>query len=373
MIQFKVKRPHFDIKFLIIFLVLFIKYTGVWGIFIGPIKTFLMIIPITLSLLVLFYRKNLRIKQYPFFFFLIVAIVVTFLTKEVDIILALLLAVIYINDNKDYDNFIKNYVMSAIFFYFLTLILGKIGFVSGNNTVRLISGELIQRNSLGFEHVNAVFKNFLPIFFGVYILALGKSKKKKYVYIFIITVISIILYYYSNSRNGFLTICFFLLFEFLVSRCQSNRINIAIKNITPYMFLIFTIISYIIALTIGNNLGPLSLALSGRPTLWNTLIHNTMFPSLFGLHNQGVDNTYFWLLYYYGIIIYLIYLVTYYFGVKIISQNKKFIGPLIFMGLYSLFENMDILNYNFFIVLEIMEIIRYRNVINHVEQGNKIS
>ena len=83
--------------------------------------------------------------------------------------------------------------------------------------------------------------------------------------------------------------------------------------------------------------------------------------TLFG-NESNVDNTYFWLLYHKGLIVYMLYLLIYMKSVEKLSLNRIFVLPILLFGVYSMFENLDVYNYNFLFVIELITILNKNKV-----------
>lgn len=252
--------------------------------------------------------------------------------------------------DMDNDEFIKYFFYASLVMFILTIILNIFGILPSYN-INKYDGEIIyKRYSLGFGHVNSVFLYYLPILFGFYHIFV-KDKKSKLIHFIIQFVIIYILYKVTLCRTGFLISILFLSYTLFNNKCYCN------KHI-KYTFLFFTIISLLVAVIYGfNQSNFVNSLLSNRAYLVNYYIKNNLIINLFGNRFDLVytlDNLYAFILVKYGIIIYIIYMFIYFYSIKKIEDNDRYLIYIFFFLLYGLSEgNMCT---NFMLILQLKEL-----------------
>ena len=257
----------------IVFIAILFKYLSIWNFFDGISKYIIIIFTCIISIIVVLrksFNKNELIKIVLLF---CCSAIVTFISNEIDFMISLLIALLFCKKEGGDFKLVKYFTISSVSCYIITLVFGTLGIVKSSNAVRLINGNIITRNSLGFEHVNAVFKNLLPIALGIVILVSNKKHKEKVIIMTIILLISYFLYIFTNCRTGFLMIAVLWIYILLENRLKS----ISKTTKTKYFFLIFTIITFFISFIFGKNENNImNLLLSNRPYIW--LYDIKMFP-----------------------------------------------------------------------------------------------
>lgn len=369
MIGFHFSRNHI-LEIMIVFLAILFKYISIWNILSGSLKYLVIIFAIGIAILILSDKKYTKKQMMIIFIFFCLSCIITYSSKEIDFIISLLLAIVFSKkDNGDYK-FVKYFVLSSCICYILTVLFNFLGIVEGTSAIRNVDGIIVLRNSLGFEHVNAVFKNFLPIALGIYLLCKVQQEKKILKLVIIIEITAFILFSYTNCRTGFMVILLLIPYTLFEGKLKKM---ITLRYL-KYLFAIFTIASFLIAHFFGNPFGEINLMLSNRPFLWNNIVHllkisifnNPMF------QDYVLDNMYLWLLYNYGLVTYLTYLVIFYLGTKKMSKNKNFFIIILLFSIYALFENLNVYNYNFLLVLQMMYLLANDNKMYWLKNSYKI-
>lgn len=341
----------------ILFALLF-KYWSIWGLADDSIKYIFFIASIFLSVINIIVKKFSKREIRKIVILLVISIIICYSTGEIDFIYSLLLAIIFVKEENGDYLFIKYFVIFAICLFLLTITMWKIGVINSFESVRLVNGVLTRRNSLGFEHVNAVFKNFFPICLGAYMLSYDEDKKKRIALYVIMIVTGFLLYKATDSRTGFYAILMIAPLDYMISKVEKHHK----LGITKYFFLIFSIISVIIAFVFGKSNNSINELLSDRPILYYQVLTQSKV-SLFSDANKGiVDNTYIWLLYHRGLIVYITYLTIYIKSTKKLINNKMFVLPLQLFCMYATLENLDVYNYNFLLIIQLMIIIKSNKV-----------
>lgn len=343
---------------LIIFCALIFKYWSIWGLFNDNIKYVFFVISILLSIFnIVLHTYNKKELRNIFLFFLL-SVIICYSTNEIDFIYSFILAIVFMKEDKGDYLFIKYFVISAVVLFSITIILGKLGIISTFTGLRRVNGVVIERNSLGFEHVNAVFKNFFPICLGGYILCYSKSDRKKAILYLLMSIIGFILYKATNCRTGYYVILLIIPLDILMNRVL-KKFDF---KISIYYFIIFTIISIIVSFVYGKSNNAINVLLSDRPIFNYRLLTESQI-TIFGDLNKGiVDNTYLWLIYHSGFIVFISYLLIYMFSVKKMFRNRVFLLPLFLFCLYSMLEHLDFYNYNFLLILELMSLMKNNNI-----------
>lgn len=267
-----------------------------------------------------------------------------YISGEIDILIYLVLALLYLSFDDVYG-LIKDYTRISLFFFITTIILSYLHIVDSHDAVRMVDGVLINRSSLGFTNVNHVFSFFISIVLGIYIINEYKSKIKV---ASIILIASTLLYMVTNCRTGFfsvLVLVVLMFFEDFVFE-KGNRIGYV-------LFILFTILSFAIGILWGSTpYNAVNEMLTNRPFAWFT--HISSFPlSILGNPTAKVDNTYLWLIYRHGLIIYLFYLFMSIRSQRFFRNNKRLFISFVIISMYGIFENL--LNYAFNVVF-IMQI-----------------
>lgn len=343
---------------LIVGCALLFKYWSIWGLINDSFKYIFFGLSIIFSIMNIMIKKFSRKEWIKILLFLFLSMIICYSTGEIDFIYSFLLAIIFMKEkNGDYI-FVKYYTVSALCLFIITIIFGKLGITDTFRTVRLVNGVLTQRNSLGFEHVNAVFKNFFPICLGFYMLFFNKEKKQKIFLYIIMIVTGYLLYKQTNSRTGYYAILMIVPLDYVFHKIK-NKYSF---GITKYFFLIFTVFTIVITFVYGTTHNSINTLLSDRPILYYKVLTQSNI-TLLGDMNKGiVDNTYIWLMYNKGLIVYVTYLCVYMIASKKLLKNKIFVLPFLLFCMYSTLENLDVYNYNFLMIIELMVIMKNSNV-----------
>ncbi|HIT71553.1 MAG TPA: hypothetical protein IAD08_06525 [Candidatus Scatovivens faecipullorum] len=344
---------------IIIFLCIVFKYFISYTITKRFLYIFLTIIML-LVLIDLYYKKFTKREFLTIILFFICSLYFVLIYEDVNFLISVCLGVLFFENDK--KKFVKVFTIASVFMFLTTIVLSKIGFLESHNMIRYTETGTKIRYSFGFTHPNEVFLFFLPIALGLYYLY---DSKKVY---FLIIFSSLILYIYSDSRTGIISIILLFIFNFFIKnkRC---RVQDKIIKLMPYMMFIFTIFSIIVTIRYGtDSKGMISRFLSGRPYYWNYYINNDLLFSLFGknkIEGYFLDNYYLYILVELGMISYIIYSSIYYIYYKKIGNNlsrKELIIALVFFT-YGICEvNVIIGSINFLFAMQIAYIIKDKKI-----------
>lgn len=335
--------------FIIMSLILF-KYLINYGIQIKLLYIYLMIICI-LTLLNI-YDKKFTIQEFnKIIIFFIISLYFIIVHRDVNFFISFLLAIVCIRrKNKE---FVKVFFISSIILYLSTIILSKVGILHSKEMIRIVNGVTNKRSSLGFTHPNEVFLYFMPIALSGYYL----YSNKKFFYIILLCT-STALYKVSYSRTGYIVI-FIIIFLNLIKKILNKY---KFEKILPYIMVILTITSIIIAILYGENFdNNISNMLSGRPYYWKYYIDNGHMFSIVGKNispDYFLDNFFLFLLVELGIIGYLIYLVIYYKSLRNLKRDTNLLLVILVFYIYGLSEtNVIIGSIQFAFAIQIKSII----------------
>lgn len=273
-----------------------------------------------------------------------------FFTMVTLLLLSLLIFIVYREDNlfiyyvtalaflKGKDNIIiKKFLIISLCLFSLILVSGKLSIINVIEGGRYIDGETIVRNSLGFGNINSAFVYYLGIIFGLYYFLHNHKFKLLLLYV-PTTLMALYMYRETDCRTGFYI---YLLFV-VVSLIYNKKLNNYFKRIVPYLFVFFTIFSFLLAIIYGTTMSnEVNSLLSGRPYFSYYYIKNFKFISLVGTGVVGhyvLDNYYLSLLVKSGIVGYITYLYVFTKSSKIISDNYAYSLVILFTLIYGILE-----------------------------------
>lgn len=295
----------------------------------------LIIILLLLTILNILKLKLPRDKFFKMITLLLLSLLIFIVYREDNLFIYYAIALAFLKD-KD-DLIIKKFLTISIAWFCIILIAGKLSIINVVEGGRYIDGETIMRNSLGFGNINSVFIYYLGIIFGLYYF-LGNQKFKLFLMYIPTTLIVLYLYKETNCRTGFYIYLFFI----ITSLIYSKKINSYFKIIVPYLFLTFTIVSFLIAIIYGTTMGnEVNLLLSGRPYFSYYYIKNFKFISLLGTgitSHYILDNYYLSLLVKSGIVGYITYFYIFNKGTKLINNNFIYSLIIIVTLIYGILE-----------------------------------
>ena len=338
------KKNRNVIGFVVVFIAILYKYLSFYELQSETITKAILFVAILLNVVIIIKRK-FTYKQ--LFMILMPFLVITLISRSLDFVVTLLIAMLFSKDNI--RDFFKVFFIATLSCYLLTIFLYFIGVLDNHAIRRITEDEIIVRNSLGFSHVNGVFKNLIPIILSGYFLVKKENIKKYNLFVFII---STILFIVSNSRTGYICVIIYLL---LTSFKDIMDIKI-IRNSIKYMFIICTIITVLISNYAGKSEdNPINELLSDRPIIWNYYINNVKITDLitYTPTRIHIDNTYLIYILNYGIIAYAIIFLIKYFAIKKI-EDKRILLIILILSIYGIFEDGVSYGIDFTIMIQLI-------------------
>ena len=152
------KKNRNVIGFIVVFIAILYKYLSFYELQSETITKAILFVAILLNIVIIIKRK-FTYKQ--LFMILMPFLVITLISRSLDFVVTLLIAMLFSKDNI--RDFFKMFFIATLSCYLLTIFLYFIGVLDNHAIRRITEDEIIVRNSLGFSHVNGVFKNLIPI------------------------------------------------------------------------------------------------------------------------------------------------------------------------------------------------------------------
>ncbi len=250
-------------------------------------------------------------------------------------------------DEKDDKKIISLFTIISIISFISIILAGEMGLVD----VVYSDRDGIFRKSLGFGHVNTPFIYYIGIIFGLYYLFGDKKMKLTLIYI-ITTIIAIYIFIETNSRTGLYLYSAFI----IISLFYNKKINKYISKIAPFSFILFLIISILIALVYGNDYNnEINLLLSSRPSFSAYYIKNFLWFNLLGnniVSHYVLDNFYLATIVKIGFIGFITYAYIFIKGSILYKKDDKIILIIIFVLLYGILEASLYGNFIYVILLK---------------------
>ena len=339
------------------------KYILMW-LRVPNIYTNLIIIGlVSISFLILMQKKFSRIEIIKVIILFLFGCVTYYNSTMIDIFVATIFAMLYARDKDGIKDFIKIFTYTSIILYVITIILFLLGFLGNVASQRYVNEYLVERNSLGFMHVNAPFLHFVPIALGLIYINREKSAVHKFITIIVLDIISIVLYNYTLSRTGAIIILLLNIIMIFQKYILDNKVT---KYIFKYAFITLGIFStFYIAYKFGNDFTDKSLnrVLSFRPMLALDAIKTyplKPFGNAFG-ERFILDSLYLRVLLGAGYISYMFYTYFQIKTFKYIEKDKYLYLVLIVFTIYQLFENVVTYNINFLLTIQFMLYLKYND------------
>ena len=318
---------------------------------------------VSLSFLILMQKKFSRIEIIKVIILFLFGCVTYYNSTMIDIFVATIFAMLYARDKDGIKDFIKIFTYTSIILYVITIILFLLGFLGNVASQRYVNEYLVERNSLGFMHVNAPFLHFVPIALGLIYINREKSTVHKFITIIVLDIISIVLYNYTLSRTGAIIILLLNIIMIFQKYILDNKVT---KYIFKYAFITLGIfLTFYIAYKFGNDFTDKSLnrVLSFRPMLALDAIKTyplKPFGNAFG-ERFILDSLYLRVLLGAGYISYMFYTYFQIKTFKYIEKDKYLYLVLIVFTIYQLFENVVTYNINFLLTIQFMLYLKYND------------
>lgn len=209
-------------------------------------------------------------------------------------------------------NSIKSFVwwftiVSALFLIFHTLLL-ILGVIQTSVVTSYTSdGSVVVRNSLGFSNVNSYLVYLSPVLLGTVYLV-DNARKCRFI-IAVSMLLCVFIYYLTGARTGAIALLVALSLLFFYTLFEKASFFRFLQKLAPASFLIFTILSILIAYIYGESTNNISELLSRRPEYWLYALNNTNQIwggggnlQLNSYSNVPIDNAYISILFSHGLI-----------------------------------------------------------------------
>ena len=318
---------------------------------------------ISISFLILMQKKFSRSEILKVIILFLFGCAAYYNSTVIDIFVATIFAMLYVREKDGIKDFIKIFTYTSIILYVITIILFLLGFLGNVASQRYVNEYLVERNSLGFMHVNAPFLHFVPIALGLIYINREKSAVHKFITIIVLDIISIVLYNYTLSRTGAIIILLLNIIMIFQKYILDNKVT---KYIFKYAFITLGIfLTFYIAYKFGNDFTDKSLnrVLSFRPMLALDAIKTyplKPFGNAFG-ERFILDSLYLRVLLGAGYISYMFYTYFQIKTFKYIEKDKYLYLILIVFSIYQLFENVVTYNMNFLLTIQFMLYLKYND------------
>lgn len=339
------------------------KYILMWLRVPNIYTNFIVIGLVSISFLIIIQKKFSRNEIIKIIILFLFGCAAYYKTTMIDIFVATIFAMLYARDKDGIKDFIKIFTYTSIILYVITIILFLLGFLGNVASQRYVNEYLVERNSLGFMHVNAPFLHFVPIALGLIYINREKSATYKFITIIVLDVISIVLYNYTLSRTGAIIILLLNIIMIFQKYILNDK---AIKYIFKYAFITLGIfLTFYIAYQFGNDFteGSFNKTLSFRPMLALDAIKTypiKPFGNAFG-ERLILDSLYLRVLLGAGYISYIFYTYFQIKTFKYIEKDKYLYLILIVFTIYQLFENVVTYNMNFLLTIQFMLYLKYND------------
>lgn len=271
-----------------------------------------------------------------------------------DYILPIMIAISYSFTDYNVKKVIRDFTVTSAILFVLTIALHYFGVVKGNEIPRMVDGVVIYRDSLGFDHVNSVFRRFIPIFTGIFYLT--SSRKMLLTYTAVELPIAFFLYLKTDSRTGFLLTALFLILSIFMKEVSAKLLSKLL-----YLFPIAAIIlTLFFSYKFGLSSNFIDTSLSHRPMFWLKYLTDYR-PTILGKimpKNMPLDNIYLSSIYWRGLLISLLTGIFYLKLVPTISKDWKLSVITLFLLVYGIFEIVFFFSNSFLITVMIYLFVR---------------
>lgn len=271
-----------------------------------------------------------------------------------DYILPIMIAISYSFTDYNVKKIIRDFTTTSIIFFVMTIALHYLGVVKGNEIPRVVDSIIVYRDSLGFDHVNSVFRHLIPIYTGIFYLT--STRRMLIIYTAIELPIIFVLYLKTDSRTGFLLSALFLVLSIFMKEISASVLRKLLYLIPIGAIALTLFLSYKFGL--GGNF--IDTSLSHRPMFWLkylTEYRPTILGNISPL-NMPLDNVYLNLVYWRGLLISLLTVVFYIRLVPSISKDWKLSVVAQFLFIYGIFEFVFFFSNNFLVIVMIYLFVR---------------
>lgn len=330
---------------IVIFLTVLFKYTQIYmNSTINPISIGILGFIVFNVILIL---KNKKIKNSKAFIFLLIAsFIIMIIAQDPNFILPFLVAIIL--QDEPMEKVISKFLVCSVLMFGLTIILSEMNIIKEQIEWTKLDAQqkTVQRSTLGFSNPNTCFL----FAFGILLLYYLKKGKltiiESIIWVFALTV----LYKLTLSRTGYYVSLLFIVTNEIVKRLNKYKV---MKFLYRHSFIIFTMISILIAYKFGTSFNRVEGALSHRPIFWLQNVQVGM--SLMGKDSGIVlDNYMLNILIKQGIMVYAIYAFLFYYLIKKLQSNPQHIKyevVVIYTIIYAISESSINISNNIVILL----------------------
>lgn len=292
--------------------------------------------------------------------FTILGIIILIASKKTTILISIVSIILAKNIN--YEKLFKAVFVVRLLGFISVISLSLMGLVENVKSYRLLeTGDIITRYSLGFQHANITYLNFLVLVILYIYINYEKLRGRQYIFILIL---SWMLYAVTDSRTGFLVLLITILINILSKKKKLINNFFVRKGIIlmPIICSFFILITSIFYSTSNKLLYELNSVLTGRLELSSRFLKMYNI-KLFGqtiIEGSNVngsylriDSGYISLLLGYGFIIFIIFIIAQISILKryINSGNNREIALIISFLIYGITE---VYIYNIFINISLI-------------------
>ena len=329
------------LSFIVLLLLIVFKYLEMWvfllsGEYYKSLFILFIVVMATLFVLASTKKKNFNLIKVIAIAALCAAI--SFFTSTSNFMVALVIALVYYDKTKDnVRSLIRNFVIVSAVCYVVTIFMYYIGILPAVNSIRVVDGDRLIRNSLGFFNANSVLSYFSSFTIAYLGLTIDYSKKKKVLIVFLISIIIVSLYFSTYSRTGLLVMIVALLLYIFNSLLKTKLVKILLKE----YILVFLVLSFVLAIVFGQNIdNPVNQLLTNRPYFWFNGYVQPYGLTLTGkgVNENALDNAYLYLFYSGGIVSTVIYYILSKKSSKYICNDPMLLYILSAVSLYGLAE-----------------------------------
>lgn len=357
------KSLTINYKGILIFLIVLFRYLKMQKVLSNSKSNLIFLGIILLVLIIIIRRRILRNINFKWLIFsLILAFAQLLFLQDVDILLLIAISIIFSEDKDAIKKIIKYFLISLIIIFISTILLSKLGILNYSTISRVIEGNIrVQRNSLGFKHPNEAYVYFFFISIGMYYFS-----RKKLSYCIVMLIGTFIMYNITLSRTGLIcSIAFLLLILFYNKNIKINK----------YMFIIATVITFLIAVIFGDPNNTINIMLSNRPFLYNYYITNGYIFNLIGnkiVDGITLDNSFLNLIVGSGLLFYGFYSILYYLSGKLLENDRKLTQIFIIILIYGCIETHALnIGLNFVLIIQMYLLLTKNNKLKELNENEE--
>lgn len=306
------------------------------------------------------------IKKFIIFFILALLFGVT---RSYLYIFSLLIAYIFIDDEKKLYKWI--FIVST-FCFSIYMIMVLFSFIPDLALIRFDEGEITNiRHTFGFNNPNHPLKFYLTAMISGY-LWMCDTPKKTFIFSFTALLLAVFIAHNTNCRTGLL-ICF--LFFFLIN---IPKIFIFIK--AKWLYILFTLLTVFLVVSYPLGLNFINEALSGRPWWYNfyfkeysefIVFGKCYYPLVLHAYKNPLDNSFLYILFDGGIFAFIAINFVYFLAFRN-NKDKKITISLFVLLTYSLTETLSTPFMNLLYIIMFAKLLSHFNQIKNKDLNENI-